>query len=62
VLILEIGADENVRANLQQYGLESRYVDMLVADAAQCMWREQELFNAIVTDRELALPSIVVYS
>lgn len=47
------GLDENVRANLRQYGLESRYVDMLVADAAKCMWREQELFDAILTDREL---------
>ena len=46
------GNDENVRANLRQYGLESRYVDMMVADAAKCVWKEQEIFDAIVTDRE----------
>ena len=55
-----LGIDENVRANLRQYGLESRYVDMLVADAAKCAWREQELFNAILTDREIALPAVMV--
>lgn len=46
------GRDENVRANLRQYGLEAHYVDMLVADAARCIWRCQEVFDAIVTDRE----------
>lgn len=44
------GLDENVRANLRQYGLERQYVDMLVADAAKCVWRQQELFDAILTD------------
>lgn len=43
---------ESVRANLRQYGLEALYLDMLIADAAQCVWREGELFDAIVTDRE----------
>ena len=38
-------------ANLRQYGLEHRYVDMLVADAASSVWRQQEVFDAIVTDR-----------
>ncbi|XP_064382408.1 tRNA (guanine(10)-N2)-methyltransferase homolog [Halichondria panicea] len=41
---------ESVRANLRQYGLEALYLDMLIADAAQCVWREGELFDAIVTD------------
>ena len=45
------GRDENVMANLRQYGLEHRYVDMLVADAASSVWRQQEVFDAIVTDR-----------
>ena len=45
------GKDENVLSNLQQYGLEDRYVDMLVADAARCVWRREELFDAIITDR-----------
>ena len=35
-------------------------MDMLVADAAKCAWREQELFNAILTDREIALPAVTV--
>lgn len=49
------GQDENVEANLRQYGLEHRYVDMLVADAASSIWRQQEIFDAIVTDRKLPL-------
>ena len=46
---------ESVRANLQQYGLETQYLDMLIADAAKCVWREGELFDAIITDRECEL-------
>lgn len=49
------GSDENVRANLRQYGLEAHYVDMLVADAARCVWRRQDVFDAIVTDREFVM-------
>lgn len=41
-----------MEANLRQYGLEHRYVDMLVADAASSIWRQKEIFDAIVTDRE----------
>ena len=44
--------DESVRSNLIQYGLCAKYVDVLVADAARTVWREGELFDAIVTDRE----------
>lgn len=44
------GRGESVEANLRQYGLEHRYTDMLVADAASSIWRQQELFDAIVTD------------
>ena len=51
---LYAGRDENVLANLRQYGLEAHYVDMVVADAARCVWKPQEIFDAIVTDRELA--------
>ena len=51
---LHAGRDENVLANLRQYGLEAHYVDMVVADAARCVWKPQEIFDAIVTDRELA--------
>ena len=41
-----------MEANLRQYGLEQHYTDMLVADAASSIWRQQELFDAIVTDRK----------
>lgn len=41
-----------MEANLRQYGLEHRYIDMLIADAASSIWRQQEIFDAIVTDRK----------
>ncbi|KAA0703558.1 tRNA (guanine(10)-N2)-methyltransferase -like protein [Triplophysa tibetana] len=44
------GPDENIRANLRQYGTESLYVDVLVSDASQTIWRKNALFDAIVTD------------
>ena len=46
------GRGESVEANLKQYGLEHRYIDMLVADAASSIWRQTEIFDAIVTDRK----------
>ncbi|XP_059158278.1 tRNA (guanine(10)-N2)-methyltransferase homolog [Physella acuta] len=43
--------DESVWSNLKQYGLESRYLDVLVADASQLtMWRDNIRFDAIITD------------
>ncbi|KAK7442095.1 hypothetical protein BaRGS_00040537 [Batillaria attramentaria] len=43
--------DESIRANLRQYGLESQYLDVLVADASQhTLWRSQPMFDAIITD------------
>ena len=51
-------------ANLEQYGLEDRYLDVLVGDFACCVWRSPgEIFDAIVTDREflescLLLPAL----
>ena len=58
------GKDENVCANLRQYGLEKQYIDMLVADAAKCVWRQQEMFDAIVTDRKQTdiVLCIILYS
>lgn len=52
MIVYSSDKDENVLANLRQYGLERQYIDILVADAAKCVWREQEIFSAIVTDRE----------
>ena len=48
---VHVGKDENVLSNLHQYGLQHQYIDMLVADAAKCVWRQGELFDAIITDR-----------
>ncbi|XDV40658.1 hypothetical protein PO909_009699 [Leuciscus waleckii] len=45
------GPDENIRANLRQYGNESLYVDVMVSDASKAVWRKNPLFDCIVTDR-----------
>ncbi|ESP00213.1 hypothetical protein LOTGIDRAFT_238654 [Lottia gigantea] len=43
--------DESIHANLKQYGLESHYIDVIVADSSkQNMWRDQSYFDAIITD------------
>ncbi|XP_067839904.1 tRNA (guanine(10)-N2)-methyltransferase homolog isoform X2 [Heptranchias perlo] len=44
------GPDENIRANLRQYGLEEFYIDVLISDASKKIWRKAKLFDAIVTD------------
>lgn len=44
------GPDENIRANLRQYGREQMYVDVMVSDASKTVWREAPLFDAIITD------------
>ncbi|XP_038051351.1 tRNA (guanine(10)-N2)-methyltransferase homolog [Patiria miniata] len=44
------GKDENIRANLRQYGLEHLYLDVLVSDFSCQVWREQPVFDAIITD------------
>ncbi|XP_072913448.1 tRNA (guanine(10)-N2)-methyltransferase homolog isoform X2 [Hemitrygon akajei] len=44
------GPDENIRANLRQYGLEKFYVDVLVSDTSKNIWRKANIFDAIITD------------
>ncbi|XP_073893105.1 tRNA (guanine(10)-N(2))-methyltransferase TRMT11 isoform X5 [Macaca fascicularis] len=44
------GPDENIRANLRQYGLEKYYLDVLVSDASKPSWRKGTYFDAIITD------------
>ncbi|KAH0518422.1 tRNA (guanine(10)-N2)-methyltransferase-like protein [Microtus ochrogaster] len=44
------GPDENIRANLRQYGLEKFYLDVLVSDASKPSWRKGTYFDAIITD------------
>ncbi|XP_069463607.1 tRNA (guanine(10)-N2)-methyltransferase homolog isoform X2 [Ambystoma mexicanum] len=44
------GPDENIRANLRQYGLEKYYLDVFVSDASKSIWRKGMQFDAIITD------------
>ncbi|KAL3981089.1 neurobeachin-like protein 1/2 [Sarotherodon galilaeus] len=44
------GPDENIRANLRQYGTQKMYVDVMVSDASKPVWRDAALFDAIITD------------
>ncbi|XP_059797252.1 tRNA (guanine(10)-N2)-methyltransferase homolog isoform X5 [Balaenoptera ricei] len=44
------GPDENIRANLRQYGLEKYYLDVLVSDASKPSWRKGTYFDAVITD------------
>lgn len=45
------GPDENIRANLRQYGTEKMYLDVMVSDASKPVWKKGPLFDAIITDR-----------
>ncbi|XP_067929849.1 tRNA (guanine(10)-N2)-methyltransferase homolog [Watersipora subatra] len=43
--------DECVRANFHQYGLSSKYIDVVVADASKhALWAIDGMFDAVVTD------------
>ncbi|CAH1975401.1 unnamed protein product [Acanthoscelides obtectus] len=42
--------DESVRANMKQYNMEHRYMDVLVNDFATPFWREDFRFDAVITD------------
>lgn len=42
--------DESVRCNLAQYNLDSKYLDVLVSDAAQSPFRSSLKIDAIITD------------
>ncbi|KAM4581593.1 tRNA (guanine(10)-N(2))-methyltransferase TRMT11 isoform 2-T2 [Odontesthes bonariensis] len=44
------GPDENIRANLRQYGTEKMYVDVMLSDASKPVWRNAPMFDAIITD------------
>lgn len=45
------GPDENIRANLRQYGTENMYLDVMVSDSSKSVWRKAAVFDAIITDR-----------
>uniref|UniRef100_A0AAQ5Y6V0 Uncharacterized protein n=1 Tax=Amphiprion ocellaris TaxID=80972 RepID=A0AAQ5Y6V0_AMPOC len=53
------GPDENIRANLRQYGTERMYLDVMVSDAAKPVWRKAALFDAIITDRRFLCDCIL---
>lgn len=42
--------DESVHANLCQYGLENRYIDVIVADSSLPLWSKEFQLDAIITD------------
>lgn len=48
-------ADESVASNFKQYGMESQYLDVFVADFSQPYWRSDFKFDAIITDRRWPL-------
>jgi tRNA (guanine10-N2)-methyltransferase len=41
---------ENIRNNLKQYGLEDKFLDVLVADFSKKYIKENHKFDAIITD------------
>lgn len=44
--------DESIQANMKQYNLEHRYLDVLVNDFAASFWKDSIQFDSIITDRE----------
>ncbi|XP_017781045.1 PREDICTED: tRNA (guanine(10)-N2)-methyltransferase homolog [Nicrophorus vespilloides] len=42
--------DEGVKANMMQYNLEKHYLDVLVNDCSIPFWRDNLMFDAIITD------------
>ncbi|XP_059054562.1 tRNA (guanine(10)-N2)-methyltransferase homolog [Achroia grisella] len=42
--------DESIRANMKQYGTESRYLDVVVSDFSLPNWHERLTLDAIITD------------
>ncbi|XP_074030901.1 tRNA (guanine(10)-N(2))-methyltransferase TRMT11 [Leptinotarsa decemlineata] len=42
--------DESIKANMKQYNLEHRYLDVLVNDFSVPFWRDDFQFDAIITD------------
>ncbi|XP_055914165.1 tRNA (guanine(10)-N2)-methyltransferase homolog [Eupeodes corollae] len=42
--------DESILANLKQYGCERFYMDVVVSDFSNPLWREEIRFDSIITD------------
>lgn len=45
---------------MQQYGLQDRYVDVLVSDFSLVFWKDSVQFDAIITDRKSMLLFCVI--
>ncbi|KAJ3664594.1 hypothetical protein Zmor_000150 [Zophobas morio] len=46
----ERSADESIKANMDQYNLQHRYLDVLINDFALSFWRDNVEFDSIITD------------
>ncbi|RZC34191.1 tRNA (guanine(10)-N2)-methyltransferase -like, partial [Asbolus verrucosus] len=46
----ERDADESIKANMKQYNLEHKYLDVLINDFASPFWRDCVEFDSIITD------------
>lgn len=53
--------DESVLANLKQYNLSHLYLDVLISDFSNSVWSSNIYFDAIITDREYMLFSLLPY-
>lgn len=42
--------EESIHANMKQYGIDSRYLDVVVSDFSRPLWKEGLKFDAIITD------------
>ncbi|XP_008201367.1 tRNA (guanine(10)-N2)-methyltransferase homolog [Tribolium castaneum] len=46
----ERAADESIKANMEQYNLQHKYLDVLINDFASSFWRDDVEFDSIITD------------
>ena len=46
---------EDIKGNLKQYNLLSRYLDVFVGDASRPVWKPDFYFDSILTDRKKAI-------
>lgn len=42
--------DENNRSNFKQYGIEDKYLDVIIADSSLPLIRDSVKFDCIITD------------
>ncbi|KAL0275169.1 UNVERIFIED_CONTAM: hypothetical protein PYX00_003114 [Menopon gallinae] len=42
--------DENIYANMKQYGIESQYIDVVIGDSSLPLWHSQLELDSIITD------------